>query len=296
VINLPKRNALVIANPTSGRGACYKVLPDLESEMKKAGWRYSIEIPESEEASLKIAKTSSQKGFDSVIAVGGDGTVHTILQGIDIHNQALGIIPLGSGNDLFRMLKIKGDFESAIKNVIEGENWKIDVGLFGEKRFLNTVGTGIDSETIKVRYETKGFIKRNYVLLFLKTLSQLKPFRMRIIADGKVIEDIFSWVIVANNNYIGGGMMIAPHAKQDDGFLDLIIIRKTSKFRMVQNVPAIFRGDHLKMPEASEMKAEEIIFEGDEKRDLAVDGDIRAQIPIQIRVIPRTLSLIASKL
>ena len=292
---MPLRNAIVIANPTSGHGACYKALPDLEREMKKAGWRFAIEIPKSADETKKVARESPRKGFDSIIAVGGDGTIHDVLEAIDIEHQSLGILPLGSGNDLFRMLKIKGDYESSIRNIIDGGNWKIDVGMVNDIRFLNTAGTGIDSDTLVVRRDTKGFVKRNYVLLFFKTLGRLKPFHVKITADGKIIEDDFMWVIAANNNYIGGGMMIAPDASQDDGLLDLVMIRKTSKFRMAINVPAIFKGEHLKMPETSQMKVRDVIFECDKPRELGVDGDVRSKTPAHITIMPRALSLISTR-
>jgi diacylglycerol kinase (ATP) len=287
------RNAIVIANPTSGHGACYKVLPPLEEEMKKAGWKYSIQIPQSRDDALKITRESSSKGFDAVIAVGGDGTIHDVVEEIDLEKQALGMLPLGSGNDLFRMLKIKDNHESAIRNIIDGDDWKIDVGLVNDKRFLNTAGTGIDSETLVVRRDTKGFVKRNYALLFLKTLGRLKPFMMKITADDKIIESEFMWVIVANNNYIGGGMLIAPDAKQDDGLLDLVMIRKTSKFNMARNLPGVFKGLHLKMKETSQMKVRNVVFECDEERELGVDGDVRGKTPVFITVMPRALRMIS---
>ncbi|MCD6218400.1 diacylglycerol kinase family lipid kinase [bacterium] len=291
---MQKRNAIIIINPTAGKGNFRDILPLLEEKMNAAGWRYEIAIPQNRDETRQAAKSSFEKGFDTIVAAGGDGTVHDIVKGINLEKQSLGIIPLGSGNDIFRMLKIKIDPVAAIDNLINGDDWKIDVGIINGKRFLNTAGIGIDSETLIVRRETKGFVKRNYVLLFLKTLSRLKPVHIRITADGTVIDDEFMWVIACNNNYIGGGMLIAPNAIHDDGLLDLILIRKMSKFKMVYCIPSIFKGSFVNMREVTEIRASEITFETDTPCEMGVDGDLPVKTPATISILPRALSLIKS--
>jgi diacylglycerol kinase (ATP) len=261
--------------------------------MKKAGWKYAIEIPDTADGTVNASRESLKRGFDTVVACGGDGTVHDILTGMDIENQALGIIPLGSGNDLFRMLKIKKDVKIAVENLVNGGNWKIDVGLVNGLRFLNTAGIGIDSETLLVRRDTEGFVKRNYVLLFLKTMGKLQPVSIKITADGQIIDDKFMWAIVCNNNYIGGGMQIAPNAILDDSLLDLILIRNMSKPQMLWNIPNIFSGKFIKHPKVSEMKVSSVRFETNTPRELGIDGDLRASTPVDFSVIPRVLSMIS---
>lgn len=290
---MPKRSALLIVNPISGKRSYPQVLPVIETELKKAGWKFEIEIPDSENGTVNASKESLKRGFDTVVACGGDGTVHDVLTGMDIENQSLGIIPLGSGNDLYRMLKIKKDIGIAIENLVNGENWKIDVGLVNNLRFLNTAGIGIDSETLLVRRDTEGFVKRNYVLLFLKTMGKLQPVSIKITADGQVIDDTFMWAIVCNNNYIGGGMQIAPNAILDDGLLDLILIRKMSKPQMLWNIPNIFSGKFVTHPKVSEMKVSSVRFETDTPKELGIDGDLRASTPVDFKVIPRVLSMIS---
>lgn len=287
-----KRNAIVVCNPLSGKGAYKSVLPDLESAMKSARWHYEIAVPSSEDETKKVARESHEKGFDTVIAVGGDGTIHTVLEGMDYTKQALGILPLGSGNDIVRMLKLKDGQRAAIDNIINGGDWRIDIGMCNDTPFLNTAGIGIDSETLKVRRETKGFVKRNYVLLFLKTLGRLKPFRARITADGELIEDDFDWVITCNNNYIGGGMMVAPNAVLDDGLLDLILIRKAPRWKMVMNIPNIFKGTHSRMEEVSMTQVREVYLETDQPMEMGVDGDLACSTPASIKALPRVLRLI----
>jgi diacylglycerol kinase (ATP) len=291
---LQKRSALIIVNPVSGSRSHPQVLPFIESELKKAGWRFEIEIPDSENGTVNASRESLKRGFDTIVACGGDGTVHDILTGMDIENQALGIIPLGSGNDLYRMLKTKKDIGIAVENLVNGKDWKIDVGLANGLRFLNTAGIGIDSETLLVRRSTEGFVKRNYVLLFLKTMGKLQPVSIKITADGQVIDDIFMWAIVCNNNHIGGGMQIAPNARLDDGLLDLILIRKMSKPEMLWNIPKIFSGEFIKNRKVSEMKVSSVRFETDTPRELGIDGDLRASTPVDFKVIPRVLSMIST--
>ncbi|MFH1514054.1 MAG: diacylglycerol kinase family protein [bacterium] len=289
---MPKRNAIIILNPTAGRAKFHDLTQILNGKLKSAGWKFELVTPQSQADARSIVKSSSSNGFDTVIAAGGDGTVHDVLEGINLENQSMGIIPIGSGNDIYRMLKIEPDPVVAIENLVNGEDWRVDVGDINGTRFLNTAGIGIDSETLIVRRETSGLVKRNYVLLFLKTLGRLKPVHIKITADGKIIEDDFMWVIACNNNYIGGGMLVGPNAVLDDGLLDLVMIRKMTKFNMVKSIPSIFKGTFINRKEVSEMKASEITFETDTPRELGVDGDLMATTPATITVRRGALSLI----
>ena len=292
---MPKRNAIVILNPTAGRAKSYDLTKILNDKLKSAGWEFELTTPESQADARSIVKSSSENGFDTVVAAGGDGTVHDVLEGINLENQSMGIIPTGSGNDIYRMLKIKPDPVVAIDNLVNGEDWKIDIGDVNGTRFLNTAGIGIDSETLIVRRETSGWVKRNYVMLFLKTMGGLEPAHIKITADGEIIEDDFMWVIACNNNYIGGGMLIGPKAKLDDGLLDLILIRKMTKFNMVCAIPSIFKGTFINRREVTEMKVSEILLETESPRELGVDGELIATTPAKITVRLGALSLIAPK-
>lgn len=292
---MPKRNAIIILNPTAGRAKFNDLAKLVNDKLKSAGWEFELVTPQSQSDARSIVKSSSKNGFDTVVAVGGDGTVHDVLEGIDLEIQSMGIIPIGSGNDIYRILKLKPDPAIAIDNLVNGENWKIDIGDVNGTRFVNTAGIGIDSETLIVRRETSGYVKRNYVLLFLKTLGGLKPAHIKITADGEIIEDDFMWVIACNNNYIGGGMQIGPNAVLDDGLLDLVMIRKMTKFNMVCAIPSIFKGTFINRKEVSEMKVSEIMLETDTPRELGVDGDLMATTPAKISVRRGALSLIAPK-
>ena len=229
---------------------------------------------------------------DAVIALGGDGTVHTVLQALDLARQTLGIVPLGSGNDMYRNLGLPVTIEAALAPLLAGTRQAWDVGTVGELRFLNSAGAGLDAHTLETRERSRGWIRKNYSALFLKTLTRIQPFPVRITIDGVVREQRGWWFIVANGPWIGGGMHIAPGGSVRDGRFEILCIGEVSKWTLVQALPKVFKGAHLGIPGIELLHGAEVEFATPEApQRIAVDGELAMATPVTFRLLPGALQV-----
>ncbi len=282
---------LILINPTARKKRYKTSLQKLiENKFGRAGESYEIVEPVDVKDWGEQVRSAYEKGFDKLLAAGGDGSVHLSIQGLDYENVALGILPIGSGNDIYRAFEIPMNPEAALDNFFGGEE-RVDLGDVNGHFFLNTAGIGLDSWTIMVKEKSTGMLSGNYVFLFLKTVGMLKGLDCEIEIDGRTIRRNAYWVIAANNRYIGGGMKIAPDADLQDGLFDVIIIGKSSRLDLVRRIPQIFKGTHINHPKAEVFKAEHVVIKCAEDILCALDGELNGPTPIDIRMHPGKLKL-----
>jgi len=275
---------LILINPTARKKRYKTALQKLiKDKFRRAGESYEIVEPVNVDAWGECVRSAYEKGFDKLLVAGGDGTVHLSLQGLDYENVALGILPIGSGNDIYRAFGIPMNPEAALDNFFAGEE-RVDLGEVNGHFFLNTAGIGLDSWTIIVKEKSSGMMSGNYVFLFLKTIGMLKGLDCEIEIDGHAICRNAYWVIAANNRFIGGGMKIAPDADLQDGLFDVVIIGKTSKLDMVCRLPHIFKGTHINHPKAEVFRAEHVVIKCAEDIPCALDGELNGPTPLDIRM------------
>lgn len=282
---------LILINPTARKKRYKTSLQKLiEDKFEPAGESYEIVEPVNVEAWGEYVRSAYKKGFDKLLAAGGDGSVHLSIQGLDYENVALGILPIGSGNDIYRAFEIPMNPEAALDNFFAGEE-RVDLGEVNGHFFLNTAGIGLDSWTIIVKEKSTGILSGNYVYLFLKTIGMLKGLDCEIEIDGQTIRRNVYWVIAANNRFIGGGMKIAPDADIQDGLFDVIIIGKTSRLDMFCRIPQIFKGTHINHPKAEVFRAKHVVIKCAEEIQCALDGELNGPTPLDIRMHPGKLRL-----
>jgi diacylglycerol kinase (ATP) len=227
--------------------------------------------------------------------VGGDGMLHNVLQSIDPATQVLGIVPAGTGNDVARSLGYPKQLSAAIEHLSSLTPQPTDYGKINEYRFINSAGFGLDSETLRVRNASRGFLNRNYLAAYVYVLARLKPFACRLTIDGEVLDGRWYWVLAMNTPFIGGGTRIAPRAVIADGLLDAMLIKDTPKLNLLRHLPATVKGRHLELAIVVYRQAREIICVTEKPLDtLAVDGEERlcAGKEVKISVQAGKLSLL----
>ncbi len=275
---------LILINPAAGRKKDKSPFHGLiEERFRREGEQFEIIQPDDVGHWSELVRSASDKDFDKLLAVGGDGTVHLSLQGFDYDNVALGILPLGSGNDIYRTFGIPINPGAALDNFFAGEE-SVDVGEANGRFFLNTAGMGLDSWTLLTREKSSGRLAGNYVYQFIKTLRMLKPLECEINIDGTTINRNAYWVIAANNRFIGGGMKVAPDADIRDGILDIIVIGKIRKVDMLLLIPRIFKGTHINHPKVEVYKGKEITIKCADDIPCAVDGELFGKPPLEIKL------------
>ncbi|MCB1185612.1 hypothetical protein KDL29_00465 [bacterium] len=189
--------------------------------------------------------TRSHDTHELVLVIGGDGTLNRVLQHIDLGKQVLAILPSGTGNDFATYLGFPAGLEQRVARLGQLTTQATDIGMIGDFRYINSAGFGIDTETLQERERRRGILRSNYNLLFLLALSRMQCSQVRVTAGDFDETGRFYWILGMNSALIGGGTRIAPDARIDDGLIDMLLIRETSKLDMVKLMPAAIKGRHI---------------------------------------------------
>lgn len=286
-----------IVNPVSGNGRTRKLLPHLIKLARKLGIDFDLQITEAPEHATELASNEAAE-FDVVVAVGGDGTISEVAAGAIRSRKAVGIVPTGTGNDFARALGRLKHFHEYVHRAVAGKVRTIDVGSLimngKDTLFVNGVGVGFDAEVARESFNTprlKGLSR--YLYAVLKTLSKYEPSEMRIELDGEVICQKTFLVAIGNGISAGGGFLLTPDAKLDDGFLDACIVSDVSIPRVLQLIPSVLKGKHIKRREVTLNRARRIRIESESPVALHRDGEIPPgkATKIEIEIHPGVLEI-----
>lgn len=222
----PKRKILFIINPISGTGKKWQIESQIERHLSKQQFQYMITYTKGPMHAKILAKKASEEGFDIVVAVGGDGSVNEVAQGLIGTQTTLGIIPTGSGNGLARHLNIPINYKRAISCLNKFKIRSIDTVQINDENFINLAGIGFDA---KVSLEFSKFRRRglfSYLQIILQQFPTYKPQKYTFLIDGKTYTQEAFLICLANSGQYGNNIYIAPQAKIDDGYIDMLIFRK----------------------------------------------------------------------
>ncbi len=225
-----QKNIFLIINLFAGHGENRKKKIDtavswLKSNTDKVEFSYTNHPGHATE----LASSAAILGFDLVVAVGGDGTVNEVAQGLIGTSTPMGIIPMGSGNGLARDLGISMNVVKSASNLIDGNMQQIDVCRINNQRFLCTAGIGFDAQVADKmsKAPTRGFTR--YIKLTLQESISFKPFKIKMIVDDVLIEKPVFLVTFANASQFGNNARIAPNASMTDGLIDVVVVKPFNK-------------------------------------------------------------------
>lgn len=297
---------LVAINPTAAFGASLAVGPRVVQQLRERGV-HVLAVQESDQMQLRsaVARALDDGDWDALCVVGGDGMVSLAINALADADPdgtlPLGIIPCGTGNDLARGLRLPlGDVSAAVNTMmaaLAAGGTRIDVGLAttseGVLRFAGVVSAGFDArvnERANMLRWPKG--RHRYNLALLLELAMLRRIHYSVAVDGVVQEVGASLISVANNSSIGGGMLITPQARLDDGLLDLFVVQPLSRLRFLRLFPKVFTGTHTRLPEVSIRRVRDVQISADGIVAYA-DGERVGPLPVRIGVIPNGLTVLA---
>jgi len=299
---------LFIINPAAGKSDRRK---ELSEKIEKIETRDKVTIKFTEKPgdATEIVKKhlSETNDFVRVYACGGDGTANEVLKGIiGFENCALGVIPIGSGNDFVRSFEkfTKDDFAN-IEDMMSGEDKLIDIMECQGRYSMNNMSVGYDAAVAKNvdKFKRLPLVTGSlaYKLSIVYCLFTKLKHRYRIIADGKeyVSKDIKTLLAVAGNGkYYGGGIKATPLADFNDGKIELMHIKTISAIRFIFLVSTYIKGAHIdnpKLPFVKHTKCESVTFEGDDNIDIGFDGEIISLKNPTVRIIPNAIRVIVPK-
>ena len=298
----------VIINPAAGGGRAGRQWSQHEAELRDAiGWFEPVFSTSEQNATALAAEAAKDCG--RVIAVGGDGTVNEVVNGLAAvaTSPEFGVIGVGTGNDFARALGIGSGWSHGIDALRDGKPRSIDLGLIrftrpdgkrGQHWFANAADLGLIGEVVadaeKSRLKRWLGSKLAYPLHAVVVLSRYKGHRIAIEQDGGRREIDILAVAVANGRSFGGGMKIAPHAEFDDGLLDVIVVAKKPKVR-ASDLRLLYAGTHLNHPAVSHFRTAKVRFETVDGSTMLcdADGELLGTAPCEIEVVRDKLRVIA---
>ena len=291
---------LMLVNPLAGRkrggATAEKALAlfrqhGLEVEMRTSGYAGHL---------IEIAQKEVKGAWDGIIAVGGDGTLYEVVNGMMQGDAALpiplGIIPVGTGNSFSRDVPLDS-VEHAITVIAAGKSRKVDLGHCAaadrDFYFINILGFGFVADVAQKASLYKRWGDLSYVIGVFIITRHLKSYPLTGEIDGRAYHGDNIFVEICNSRKTGGDMIMAPDAAIDDGRLDVVIMSRASRLRLLAALPKIFKGSHVHMKEIATFQAEKVHFAPAETRILTPDGEILGHTPITVSVLPRHLTVFA---
>ncbi|MEE1130914.1 MAG: diacylglycerol kinase [Caryophanon sp.] len=294
------KRARIIYNPTSGRELFKKHLPEVLEKLEIAGYETSCHATTGEGNATKAAAIAVERGYDIVIAVGGDGTLNEVVAGMSPFEgklPKLGVIPMGTTNDFARAVQIPRKIEDALDIIIKGETIPVDVGVVdGNRYFINIAAGGRITElTYEVPSKMKTMLGQlAYYLKAVEMAPSIKATHMRIEYDDNVFEGEALMFLCALTNSVGGFEKLAPDASINDGHFTLLILKKCSLAEMLKIVSDAVRGEHLENPNLIYVKAKRVKVESDETVHINLDGEYGGDAPVVFDNLYRHLDVFVS--
>lgn len=304
----------VIVSSRSGGGKARTDWPKIENFLKARNIEYSEKITDHAYHAIELAQEAVLEGFRKLLVIGGDGAIHEVLNGLYTQEEVspsevtLGLIPVGSGNDWSRLHKIPADYEAAVALIAEAEQRtrvqdvaRVDTLMDGKpycRYMVNIGGLGFDSEVchrFDLAKERGHAGDRQYLKSLLTGFISYKCLKFRVSVDGNEFfrGPAFS-VALGIGKYCGGGMMQTPEAVPDDGLIDVTVVGKVSKFKFLQKVPSLFRGDIFKNKEVVHTRGRHIDISAAPYSYMEVDGEPVGITPVHVAVIPAGVKVVSN--
>lgn len=291
-----------ILNPTAGRGAAARLLDPLRAELDGRGIDYEL-ITTSRPGHATAAARLSKAPV--IVAVGGDGTLNEVANGLSGPNRKMGIIPAGSGNDFIKSVGIPSKFHPALEILFNGKSRAVDLGTVscGEvsgnsppRYFVNGVGIGFDAAVAARTREIK-YLGGNalYILAVFQTLGKYVPPRFTLSMNGSTSHSRNLLIAIGNGRCVGGGFYLTPDAKVDDGLLDICMVDDKSIPQILTLMPKVLKGKHQNVKGVSFFREKGITVSAEEPFYVHADGEIVGTNVnrVDVGILPGQLSIIA---
>ena len=296
---------IVIANPAAGRGRGQQVISYISKVLPEKGMPFDLVQTEYSGHATELARQAISDGYQTIAALGGDGTVNEIINGLclDLGDDpdpaaivTLGIIPAGSGNDFAYAIGLPPKVPDAVARLMEGNTRLVDVGRINDRLFAYGVGMGFiaqaNLESRKIKY-LRGTLL--YVIALLKVLMfQYKTHELEITVDGTQIKQRAMLAAIANGGRTAGAFLLTPDARIDDGLLDLCIIAPASRLDVMRFIPLVLKGHHTKLDEVQTFTGREVKVRSNKPLVTHVDGEVfgLGELYYEFSILPACLRVI----
>ena len=295
----------MICNARSGRGGVARALPDVRAHLDRRGLEYEIRYTEWAGHATELARAALEAGSRFLVAVGGDGTVHEVVNGMIADdepvnpNAVFGVVAAGTGSDFIKTFGIPAMAGHAVAHLDGPESFAIDIGKItydqnGDRAvryFPNIAEVGLGAEVVARALRLPRWLGPTvYLAAFWLTIRTHRPARVDVDLVDRKYEGPMNNLVVANGQFFGGGMKIAPKAAPTDGLLD-IQVEHARKRDAIAIMPKVFKGEHLPHPDILEAKRVKVSITSDRPLRVEADGEVLGYTPATFELLRNALKL-----
>jgi diacylglycerol kinase (ATP) len=282
----------LIVNPVSGRGRGARMAEQVGRWLHDRGLPHELCLSHSPTDPTELAREAVHNGAHLVIGLGGDGLINQIANELVGSETALGIIPVGVGNDFARGLGIPLSIEDACAVLVQGKTHRVDVGQVNERYFLSVAVMGLAAQ-VNRRANRFQRLRVNALYSALTVASVLldTPQSFTLQYDGQT-RRCYSWLIaVANTWSCARGMALVPAARADDGVLDACIVNGMGKVELLYTFPRVFLGRHIYHTGIETLRSRSVTISADGPCELYADGEQIGPLPAILTAVPQALKV-----
>lgn len=292
---------VLIVNPYSGEKQSSKILTTIKPFFDSKGVRLSVIETAFPGHARELAACLSLDEYDGLLALGGDGTFHEIVNGMlgrhDGKTTAIGMIPGGTGNSVLHDLGLE-DHIKATEAIIAGHTRPMDVARIEMNHIVrysvNLIGWGLVTDIGKRAERLRWLGPKRYTIASIIEILLKTPRSSSLIVDGETHDGDFIFIIACNSVHIGGKMKMAPNAKLDDGLIDLVVVESDiTRRRLLSVLPQLFQGTHINEPEVNYYQASSFSLLPKTNDSLNIDGEMLGSTPITVTMIQNAIEIFA---
>jgi diacylglycerol kinase (ATP) len=297
-----------LVNPASDNGKTGRAWPQIANEAAAAGLAGESLLSQRQGHLAGLAEQAAEGGARLIVAVGGDGTVNEVIQGLvprHLRGESvpeLAIIPRGTGTDFVRTFGIPSRLDQALAIALRGQTQQIDAGLVSYRTwegseqtayFVNVASAGMSGAVAQRANSTSKALggKMSFLAATLAVFARWKAGQVTIAVDGERREGLMYDVLVANCRYLGGGMKMTPDARPDDGLFDVLLIGDITRTDLALTLPKVYRGTHLPHPKAELLRGAVVTVDADAPLPVELDGEQPGTTPVRFEIVPGALRL-----
>lgn len=292
------KKIMIIANPSSGKEKSEEYIEKLKSILSETTQEIKVNKTKEKGDAENYAHKAAEEDFDTVIAMGGDGTMHEVVNGLRKNDQstALGIVPLGTVNNFAKALGIPNDPLEAIEVFSDAQIVPIDTGRINDTYFVSSVSAGPIPETVQhVDSEMKTtFGPLAYFIQGVKALDQETVYPFTLLFDGKEVKEQYSLMIIALSNSVAGIQNFIPEATIEDGKLYFLGLKETNLHQKLVLVPKLFQNhaDYSDQVDMIPFNKGQIRLDKENDLKTTIDGEVGLSFPAEVEVFPHSLNVL----
>lgn len=283
----------VIVNPVSGGGENGRLAARVGEILDRRGQAYRLFETENVGDGDRQTRRALESGCTAVVCIGGDGTLSEIVDALMDSGCVLYIVPGGTGNDFARALGLPRDPIKAFEAQLDGRLTDVDCGTINGRAFINVSGSGFDVDVLRKTEELKPFYpgKRAYRRAVVAVVRDYRPFRAELSVDDGAFQPISGTIVeIANGQYIGGGMRVAPGARMQDGLFDVVTVGCVPRLLIPLLLPLFIGGAHVHLPVAKAVRAKRAVLRA-KGMVVNIDGRLEQMDEARYEIRPSALRM-----